>query len=74
MTRRQAELECERRRQLVLSRAKLEFTAWFAQHRLAFPPHLERALEVCSEDSCRVGDLCAFERGTFDPDKTPDYG
>jgi hypothetical protein len=52
----------------------LEFTAWFARHNNGhFPPHLRRALSVLSQDSCRVGDLCAFERGNYDPDKTPDY-
>ncbi len=75
MTRQQAEQECERRRQLVESRALLQFSAWFAARRMTFPDVLRRALVDCSRESCRVGDLCAFERAgagaAWDDEITP---
>lgn len=62
MTRADCEAECERRRRLVEGRCILQFSAYFAQRKLAFSPVLRKALQDLSRESCRVGDLCAFER------------
>lgn len=76
MTRAQAEAECERRRRLIEARCILQFSAYFAARKEVFPPTLRKAVEDCSKESCRVGDLCAFERKNadedFDFDKTPE--
>lgn len=66
MTRSQTELDRERRLQLVLSRAKLQFTAYFAQRRLPWPAVLEKELDVLASEACRIGDLCAYERKAVD--------
>lgn len=78
MTRSQAEAECERRRLLIESKCMLQVSAVFAKLGKTMPEQVRQAIRLCSRESCRVGDLCAFERanagaGPFnDPCSTPE--